>query len=445
VGCSLGVLEKRGENAVPKHKVTQSQGVFALAHLHNTDKIWLNPEYQREEVWTKPQKQLLIDSLLIGIDIPKFYFREVNKPPYEYEVVDGQQRLRAIFEFIDNQYPLPSAQKPIDGEVLKNKRFHELSSALQVALQNTSLDVVFLGPNYTDDDIEEIFLRLQNGTPLNAAEKRRAIAGTMRTVVAKLSKNKVFKLAGFSPKRYANEDAVAKVLHQLLIGSITDIKPTSIAKTYEKNKSISENQKDVVRLGQAYNFISGAFKNKQSPKFKKHAMITVPYLTVEMLDTYDLSQHKAEFADAYLDFEATRITDGNLPEEQQNPRLAAYSNAARSDLIPDMQYRHQTLGAYFVEKIPDLILKDPARSFTEEQRLAIYRRNDGKCQWPGCGIACEESDFHADHVKPHSLGGETTVQNGQVLCAPHNLAKGNTPQVVPQTTSGATLKKGVKS
>ena len=154
--------------------------------------------------------------------------------------------------------------------------------------------MVVLSIDYTDDDIEEIFLRLQNGTPLNAAEKRRAIPGTMRTIVAKLAKHRVFKLAGFTSKRYAHEDAAAKVLHLLLTGTITDIKPTSIKKTYESYVDIAESQREITRLKGAYNFLAGAFKDQQSPKFRKHAMITVPYLVVEMLDTYDLSQHKEE-------------------------------------------------------------------------------------------------------------------------------------------------------
>ena len=61
------------------------------------------PEYQREPLlWTKEDMRLLIDSILTDIDIPKLYFYEVQKD--EYEVIDGQQRLWAIWRFIDNEY-----------------------------------------------------------------------------------------------------------------------------------------------------------------------------------------------------------------------------------------------------------------------------------------------------------------------------------------------------
>jgi uncharacterized protein with ParB-like and HNH nuclease domain len=48
------------------------------------------PEYQREEVWGAPEKQLLIDTILKGWKLPKFYFLKTSETGYE--VVDGQHR-----------------------------------------------------------------------------------------------------------------------------------------------------------------------------------------------------------------------------------------------------------------------------------------------------------------------------------------------------------------
>lgn len=55
-----------------------------------------NPEFQRPAVWTVSQKQLLIDTILRGYDIPKMYWRRISTGPDRFEVVDGQQRLRTI-------------------------------------------------------------------------------------------------------------------------------------------------------------------------------------------------------------------------------------------------------------------------------------------------------------------------------------------------------------
>lgn len=406
-----------------KSKGTRPFSVGNLKWLYDSHKLWLNPEYQREAVWTRSQQQLLIDSLLRDIDVPKIYFREVDRDGYDFEVVDGQQRLRAIFNFMANDYKMPADADEVDGHPIAGHRFSTLHVNVQMLLQNVPLDVVVMNAGYTDDDIEEIFLRLQNGTPLNAPEKRRAIAGNMRKVVEELGDHRVFALCSFQDRRYAYEDAVAKILHLLLFGGITDIRPTSIRRTYEQNATITVEHREVKRLRQAFGFITGAFKDRQSPGLKKYSIITLGYLAAEMLDEYDMSKHAAEFAECYLDFEAQRVANEELPESQQDSALAAYTDAARADSIPDMRYRHEYLKGVLMQEIPSLQLKDPARMFTNEQRMAIYRLNAGTCQ--RCGVHCEESDFHADHITPHSRGGSTTVANGQVLCPKCNLEKGD--------------------
>lgn len=394
-----------------------------LKHMNSKGKLLLNPEYQRESVWALSQKQLLIDSLFHQIDIPKLYFRETEKDGYQYEVVDGQQRLRTVFEFMeDDGFALSADSDDVEGEKIAGKKYTELSMDLQMMFNQTPLDIVILNAAYTDDDVEEIFLRLQNGTPLNAAEKRRAIAGSMKSVVQDLSGSEVFKLCSFKNTRFAYEDTVAKILHMMLAGYITDIKPLSIRKTYENNQTITLENPTVQKLVRSFKFINKSFKGKPSPQFKKFSLITMAYLMDEMLDEFNLSRYGEQMADIYINFELQRRENQELPEEKQNPRLAAYTNAARSDSLADMRYRHETLREEFIRGIPELCLKDPTRGFTSEQRAAIFWRDKGICQ--KCKAECDEGDFHADHVIPHSLGGETKISNGQTLCPTCNLSKG---------------------
>jgi len=54
------------------------------------------PDWQRTEVWDPARKQQLIDSILRGWKLPKFYFMKISNDPEEFEVVDGQQRLMTI-------------------------------------------------------------------------------------------------------------------------------------------------------------------------------------------------------------------------------------------------------------------------------------------------------------------------------------------------------------
>src|ERR1017187_4303124 len=79
------------------------------------NRIDTNPDFQRPPVWSRSQKQLLIDSILRSYDIPKFYWRKTGSSPDKYDVVDGQQRLRAIFEFHAGEFSMPKDSDPIDG------------------------------------------------------------------------------------------------------------------------------------------------------------------------------------------------------------------------------------------------------------------------------------------------------------------------------------------
>lgn len=70
------------------------------------------------------------------------------------------------------------------------------------------------------------------------------------------------------------------------------------------------------------------------------------------------------------------------------------------------------------------------RAFSESERIAIYRKENGRCsKCVAAGKPDKEcivpwSEYDADHVVPHALGGQTVVTNAQLLCRYHNQQKG---------------------
>ena len=126
-----------------------------------------NPDYQRPAVWSSSQKQLLVDSILRGYDVPKFYWRQVSKKPVSYDVVDGQQRIRAICEFCDGKYGLPKDADPIDGFDVKGIKHDALPHELRIKWDTYNLDIVVMDGS-DEDETREMFLRLQNGTSLES-------------------------------------------------------------------------------------------------------------------------------------------------------------------------------------------------------------------------------------------------------------------------------------
>ena len=68
------------------------------------------PPYQRGPVWSVNHQQLIVDSILRDYDIPKLYLRAVKDSDYTWEVIDGQQRLRAIWDFFATRFRLTLIQ-----------------------------------------------------------------------------------------------------------------------------------------------------------------------------------------------------------------------------------------------------------------------------------------------------------------------------------------------
>jgi len=77
------------------------------------------PDWQRQKVWSRDKKQQLIDSILRGWKLPKFYFIETSGDNFLVE--DGQQRLNAIWEFFSNELPLSAdSEKQFGGRFYRD-------------------------------------------------------------------------------------------------------------------------------------------------------------------------------------------------------------------------------------------------------------------------------------------------------------------------------------
>lgn len=156
----------------------QSLIIQDLFNDFKSDKLNLNPWYQRRSVWTKAQKSYLINTLFERKPIPAIYIRHsinLEKQISIKEVVDGQQRSRAILEYCQNEF---AAKISLDGP---KKFFRDLSTADKESLLLTPLPVGFL-LGATDEDVIDIFARINSvSKTLNPQEKRNALySGEMK-------------------------------------------------------------------------------------------------------------------------------------------------------------------------------------------------------------------------------------------------------------------------
>ncbi len=174
------------------------------------------------------------------------------------------------------------------------------------------------------------------------------------------------------------------------------------------------------RIKKVFNYLARAFK-EVTPEFKGRAQfVSLYWLVSQTMDIYAMTGQEDQLREFYIDFETRR-----QESDDEDLDFIRYSEALSrtSDGRERIQYRHDMLLREWLLFMPGLALKDPNRDFTEEQRIAIYRRDNGICQI--CGNEVLFVEFEADHIVPHSRGGQTTVANGQTTHKSCNGSKGN--------------------
>ena len=152
--------------------VPQTYTISDFIDWQKNRQLRLNPDFQRGSVWTPSAKVYLIDTILNDLPIPQVYFRTTIDPVSQTtirEVVDGQQRLRAILEFANGKLRLTSKAPKFVGEY-----YQTLSVDDQEQFLSYKVPVVQLF-NASDANVLEVFARLNSySVKVTPAELRHA-------------------------------------------------------------------------------------------------------------------------------------------------------------------------------------------------------------------------------------------------------------------------------
>lgn len=217
-----------------KRKISKNRvlNVTNMIKRYNKHEFCLSIPFQRaEDQWDKERKSMLIDSMLNGYKIPSLWICVTPTEMYPANsVIDGIQRMTTIIQFVNDGFKLSKKIKPITltpedyvgvKEVVTydigGKKFSKLPEVLQDMILYADLDLQELY-NFTDDEIEEQFYRLNNGVAMTASQKLKVILGT--TVAGKikpLTQLPFWSRTKFTAAQIKHDEAYATILQCLML------------------------------------------------------------------------------------------------------------------------------------------------------------------------------------------------------------------------------------
>jgi hypothetical protein len=420
------------------HCVTErmSIGMFVVEKNVIND----SPEYQRESgVWSPEKQQLFLDSIFNKFDVPKLYLHDLRGKhgKYKFAVIDGKQRLHTIWSFIDGDISLADDFAMFEPEgrtpPATKASFTGLTPDWQEIFKGKLLDVVLVR-DASPEDIEELFSRLNNGEPLNAAEKRNALGGDMCQLIREIAKLPFFSAKiPFGNNRYQYYEVAAKMLLIEKSESDTDnpfcdLKKKFLDNLVKSNRKMSAAARDGIlkRVSDELKIVSRVF-GKDDPLLSKQAAVPLYYLFVKVMN--GAYAHATLFSDLrkFLeDFHVKRQQNLQKKEEERDPVLTEFGRLMQqgtNDLNSLMQ-RVSILRRSFLQEYPDVALRDKKRAYSEEERFAIFVLSGKQCA--ECKKALKDIDeMEADHQSQWAHGGATTLKNARALCITCNksLAK----------------------
>lgn len=180
-------------------RIVTEQGRYPLESIVgmiDSKKYKLNPDFQRRRRWDTQRKSRLIESFIINVPVPPVFLYEVDFA--FYEVMDGQQRISAIYDFYKNEFELNSLE---EWKELNGYKYADLPDRIRAGIDRRYLSSIILLKETTPDYKEEerlkkiVFERINSGgVQLTPQETRNAIYdGKLNKLCKELAENKSFR------------------------------------------------------------------------------------------------------------------------------------------------------------------------------------------------------------------------------------------------------------
>ena len=343
-----------------------------------------------------------------------------------YEVIDGQQRIDAISEFMTNKFKLLNPKKNsslfpqfIQKEKTgwRDKYYTMLSNEEKENFTKSTNHIVIIETD-NENEIRDLFIRLQGGLPLNAQEKRDAWPGNFRNLILEIGGKKNTEYAGHNfiikyvqhPKK--DRGSLRKISAQLVMtfleyknnnGRFLSLKSKSLDSYYHRYIDMDLESEGIILLKKNLDFLYNKFKNYRGKPLKIYEVIDI-LLLIEDLKEYS-------FEDNILtSFDNFREELAKARKEKEGEYYNYVINASNNSDAPEViRERHN----FFMRKMFEMLnptKKDEIRAFTEIDKSILYNKFKQRCV--KCLQALNWKDMEIHHIIPYSQGGKTDINNG---------------------------------
>jgi hypothetical protein len=401
-----------------KKMITQSErtNIESIERKVKRGQIVLNPEFQRNYVYTDDRASGIIQSILLNMPLGVIYLAEIDNKNL---CVDGQQRLTSIIRYVNNEFPLKKLDVMAE---LNGKYFKDLEDNMIDEIYDYSMEVTKI-KECTDEQVYFLYEKLNVGSvKLNEQEIRRCVySGHFNSMLEKLVEEEDFKFF-FGDIDNTRLQRVETLINALAISEKPNYKCSrkKLLNDYmEAHKDYSEKQteserKEIIRVFRLIKDVLGdrAFKFKDIEGEKSHKVTnTLFYPTFNAfknIDSKDICLNADKIREALVNLQQSDVCifnpNGNVNGDAKGVK-------------------------YSIDRINNIVLDccntdDKARLFPKEWKSILMDKQGGIC-----GM-CEQkildiNDTEIKHIKPCSEGGETTFENAQLAHRQCNRNKRN--------------------
>lgn len=261
----------------------------------NPQSLNFSAAVQRNLRWSEEQKSELIESAILGYPIPPVY--SLKSEDRQLWLYDGKQRLTAFISFVNGEWALTALPELEDvfGYDAEGKHFADLPKEFRELIEDTQI-VIYQFEKLTEHQRDQLFKRLNSGTPLTNIELLRSVLGTANLeYLRELSETPFFQLVAMSDKqvdKFVHQELLLQIVG-LITGQLTDLsgenlkhfaitlrdKGTVLDEHGEKQLVVGVNEEEKVKIASVFVYLDHAFapieEKKRNKVLKKSDIIGI--------------------------------------------------------------------------------------------------------------------------------------------------------------------------